>query len=406
MVTFSQTLQFGQFNVGFLTDNRSYLTIQIAGQTPVDLNAPTLLKTSGAGINPMAWSSAYPNAIVWDGTNGTKVGMQYRINGGGWVTETLQGLTSDILLGGSFTWPNYSVQTFNLNDFVEVEEWIVQTVGGVQQSPTGMSNIISDTMATGTLFAPSSLFGVGDIGYAFNTTDGTKIWQSNAGTTAGVLGSVIGRVTDISGLGNHINSASNDTTRPLWQNSANGLIQFDGSNDRLLGIGGFYAKGTMTWVGAVKGASQSNFLWAENSGSGGSTAPIYAPGLRGDTAALMFNYQRNDANTALATAMAAALLDGALHMYMVEDTGTQLTLWVDGVQSAQAAYSRNAPLTGSASTFGVGKISGGDFGLFNGSIGSPFVISRVLTGAGPSTAASEKKSIYNYIAALHGLTTL
>jgi hypothetical protein len=370
--------------------------------------APVLTQTSAATVNPLEWDSDFTGYIVWDGSaNGDKQLMRWRrVNGGAWTTEAEQGLDDELISGG-FTWPLWEAAKSGGSlpgGYIEVQEQRVRYSGGVELLRSAWSNAIVDNLAA-PAFVPSTLFGAGDVGYAFDTTDGSKVFSNVGGTTAGVFGNPVGKLIDISGKGNNLTAVADDTTRPTWTNTNNGVITFDGSNDKLLGVGGFYAKGAMTWCGFVKAGTQTSFLWAENSGLSGSTSPVYAPGLRGDTAALMFNYQRNDANTALQTAMAAALLDGNGHIYFVEDTGTQLTLWVDGTQTATAAYSRNAPLSGLGSTFGVGKTSGGDFGNFNGVIGSPTVIGRLLTGT-LGTAGTEKTKLYNYIAAKHGLATL
>lgn len=369
------------------------------------LAAIRLAQTSLAGTNPPEWDSDFDDYLLWDG--GTNTGDKHllrwrRVNGGAWTTEAEQTLDFAMLSGG-FTWPLLEATKPLAGGYFEAQEQRVRYVGGVEALRSPFSNPVVDNLA-GAAFAPSSLYGAGDIGYAWDTTDLTHIWQSNAGTGAGAFTSPVGRIDDKSGLGNNWNSDFNTTDRPTLANTNNGLITFTGaSNTRLKNIGGFRTKGAMTWIGVVKGAASSNFVWAETSTSAAN--PVYAPGLRGDTAALMFNYQRNDAATALVTAMAAALLDGAIHVYMVEDTGTVLTLWLDGVQTASAAYARNGATTLTNSWLGVADNAGGFFGPFTGSIGSGIVISRQLTGV-LGTAGTEKTLAYNWVAAKHGLAQL
>jgi hypothetical protein len=371
-----------------------------------DLSAPVLTQTSAATTNPPEWDSDFTGYILWDsGTNsGDKHLMRWRrVNGGAWTTEAEQPLDAEMLTGG-FTWPLLEAAKPLAGGYFEAQEQRARYVAGVETKRSAFSNSITDTLA-GAAFVPSSLFGAGDVGYAFDTTDGSRIWQNVAGSTPGAFTSVIGKINDISGKGNDLTAQGDNTTRPTWANVNNGLILFDGSNDKLQGVGGFYAKGAMTWIGVVKVAASSRFMWAET--NTGTTNPCYAPGLRGSDATHVLNYQRNDVATALATSVLASLMDGNAHIYMVEDTGTQLTIWVDGVQASQTAYARNGATTCNMSAYGNAVVGGADFtSSISGSIGSSCVIGRTLTGAGPATASSEKNSIYNWIATKHGLATI
>jgi hypothetical protein len=266
------------------------------------------------------------------------------------------------------------------------------------------SNILSDTVNVG--FTPDTLFAVGDVGYTWNPTDLTKVWQSIAGTTAGAFGSPVGRLADISGQGNNLNATADNFGRPTLVNVSNGMVSFDGANDQLLGIAGFYAKGAMTWVGAIKGLdSGAHVLWAENSSS--LSVPSYSPALRANAnTTQMLNFQKNNAGAQIANAMAVPLMDNAIHVYFVVDTGTQVQVSIDGGAFVTNAYVRSGVFTMDISSFGTSNSAGtnlGGFAAYN--LGAGCVIGRNLTGV-LGTAGTERTNLYNWVASKHGLPTL
>lgn len=108
--------------------------------------APALTQTSAAGVNPLAWSTAYTDLIP-DADD--YVTLRYRENGGAWVNETPVLVTSAwvatyVVDGTPHPWPLYDADTFPASTLVEVQ-------GGVTRGAdaTVWSNIVSDTMAAG-----------------------------------------------------------------------------------------------------------------------------------------------------------------------------------------------------------------------------------------------------------------
>lgn len=206
----------------------------------------------------------------------------------------------------------------------------------------------SPTLGGGGPFTPASLFGVGDVGYAWNPTDLSKVWQNSDGTGAGAFTQPIGRIDDISGLNNHPSQAGAGL-RPILQNVANGMMKFDGSDDILSVIPCLWAGGAGTVIMAVKGPSQDGkFLFGEtNSAASGA---VWSPGLRTNVGGDMLFYWRGDNFTPRAVNQDVNLFDDTLKIYAIVDDGTKVDHYVDGSLVATYNYTSRATLTGGEAT--------------------------------------------------------
>lgn len=365
------------------------------------LSTPTLAFASGyvAGTNPMDWDSTYYNSNPFDaGTgNGDKAEMRFRRNAGAWTVCARQPIDLAALVNG-FTWPEFDAITFGAGEYVEVQERMIRYAANVESQVSAWSNTLSDTMSAPT-FAPSSLYGVGDVGYAWDTTDLAKIWQSNDGTSPGAFASVVGRLQDISGLNNHLNSVDNATRRPVLQNVSNGLVKFDGVNDCFEVLPCLWAGGAGTVIFAVKGPTQDGkFLFGESNSA--SSAPVWAPGLRSNVGMDVLFYHRNDANAATAVNKDINVFDDTLKVYAITDDGATITFYVNGVSVATHAYTSRAALgatTINKAYLGNVLVAGLDYDVSTSAyIGSGLVIDRALT-------AGELTSITNWVKGKHGI---
>jgi hypothetical protein len=434
------------------------------------LSAPVLTQTSAATVNPLEWDSNFTGYVTWDpvALAGDRHLMRWRrVPGGAWTTEVEQPLDDELITGG-FTWPLWEAAKPLAAGYVEVQEQraryssypscvttnasavvtMASTTGilagaaitgagvvagttvlsvnsgtqitmsanatasatvtlGVETMRSAWSNALTDTLA-GTAFVPSSLFGGSDVGYAFDTTDLTKMWQSNGGTTAAAFASPVGRLDDISGKSNNFASSGNDTTRPTLANVSNGLVQYDGSNDKLrLGAAPLYAAGAMTWMFAARvSAVAGKFLFSEGWDTGGT---LYAPYTRQLGAAGEDNYcQITDTNSSswVSNTVNTNDFDNTLRIFTVTDTGALITVYVGGTSLGSVAYSRSGhTVTLNNSYFGcwAPNISAQDF--LTGYLGCGAAIGRVLGGP-HTTAGSELNNLYNWIAGKHGLSTI
>jgi hypothetical protein len=249
-------------------------------------------------------------------------------------------------------------------------------------------------------FAPSSLFLSGDVGYAWNPTDLTKVWQNSDGTGTGAFTSPIGRVNDVSGLNNHLTST--DVVRPVLQNVANGMMKFDGSNDILTAVPCLWAGGAGTVIMAVKGPSQDGkFLLGEtNSAAGGA---VWAPGLRTNTGGDMLFYWRGDNFTPVAVNQDVNLFDDTVKVYAIVDDGTQVKHYVNGTLLSTYNYTSRATLqNGEATTINqahIGNAMVGGLPYDNSTsayIGAGIVIDRALD-------STELNNATTWVSNLHGL---
>jgi hypothetical protein len=196
-------------------------------------------------------------------------------------------------------------------------------------------------------FAPSSLFGAGEFGYALDVLDAAKLWQLITGATAAANGQPIGRIEDVSGNANHFSATANSSIRPTYDatDADDCPIDFDGSNDVLmLNSSGLYAAGVCTIVMRIKGSGQQNKQFLSE-GHSSNSPPCYAPGLStSNTAGSQGGryFFINDAGTTvLNTSSGVAVYDGSVHTVVVEDNGSSILETVDGVAGTSRAYTRS-----------------------------------------------------------------
>lgn len=357
---------------------------------------PVIVQTSPAGTNPPEFDVTAADLLV-----GWYYQIDYTTNGSApdGTADSTQQFTSDMALGATLTW---GVGPFSGSSVVK---WAIR-YGSTNTGPwSNWSNVLTDTMPS---FLPSDLFAGAEQGYAWNTTDLTKMWQLNTGATTAAFTSPVGELVDISGKGNHFLSTGNDTTRPTLQNVSNGLIQFDGSNDRLrLGSARLYSAGAMTFMFAARvSAVAANFLFSEGRDAGGS---LYSPYTRQLGTAGEDNYCQitdDSSSSWVSNTVNTNAFDNTLRIFTVIDSGTVITIYVNGVSIGSVTYSRAARTVTLNNTFlGCWGPNNTPESFLTGYTGCGCGIGRVLTG-GHTTAGSELNKLYNWIAGKHGLATI
>ena len=142
----------------------------------------------------------------------------------------------------------------------------------------------------GNLFSPSTLFANSQIGYWYDPSDITTLFQDNLGATpVTAAGQTVGRILDKSGNGYHATQATL-AQRPLYQIDAGGrpYLSFDGVDDNLV-ISSMTLVGTeplFLCFGAQRLSTTSN-TFLMTFGKGGNSAPNYpgfALNIRGSAA--------------------------------------------------------------------------------------------------------------------------
>lgn len=82
-------------------------------------------------------------------------------------------------------------------------------------------------------FSPASLFAGGEHGAFFDPSDLSTMFQDDAGTVPAAVGSVVGRINDKSGRGNHATQATTANKPILRQSGSLYYLEFDGVDDFL-----------------------------------------------------------------------------------------------------------------------------------------------------------------------------
>lgn len=307
--------------------------------------------------------------------------------------------------GSTLRWASNGTKNYEAPDDADTNNVYVVTVRATVSGETAdqtVSVTVTD-VAEGGAFVPSSLFGVGDVGYAWNPTDSSKIWQNSGGTGAVAVGDPIGRATDISGLNNHL-LQSGAGVRPLLQNVGNGMMKFDGSDDVLVATPCLWAAGEGTVIMAIKGPTQDGkFFWGEtNSAAGGA---VWAPGLRSNVNQDVLFYWRGDNFTPIAVNKDINLFDDTLKVYAIVDNGSTVTFYINGTSVATHNYTSRATLTGGEATtinqahLGNAMVGGLPYDVSTSAyIGAGIVIDRALN-------STELANAVNWISTQHGLTS-
>lgn len=195
---------------------------------PAGLDAPILTLTSTPGTNPMSWSGAYNNTLMWDGAgNGDKVRMRFRVNGGAWATEADQVLDSDQFLLPGFAWPTFDATSFPGGSLVEVQEQKARFVSNVETQTSAWSTTLSDTMS-GSSYAPTDLTAA-RLKFWLDPSTASSVKSDTAGTTNATLGSTMKRINDLSGNGkNFVETAS--YAIDFAANAGKNYIYFNGNS--------------------------------------------------------------------------------------------------------------------------------------------------------------------------------
>ena len=246
-------------------------------------------------------------------------------------------------------------------------------------------------------WTPAALFSPSDVGRWGDPSDLTTVFQDSAGTTAITAdGQVTGLYRDKSGKSNHV-SQTVAGAKPLWKTSG-GLswLEADGVDDYLSNTSPFmYAAGKCTSYVAVRASSQTDKRLISE-GNNPSTIPIYALVQSSSvTGTNVSSYVRNDAATVPLNSLdRGAVFDGTDHILGVEDSGSEVVYYKDGVEIGRVSYTRAGVLT--LNTFAI-------FCLLRNTPGS-FFAARLYGDVeiGRAITAQERSSLVTYLARKQG----
>jgi len=287
------------------------------------------------------------------------------------------------------------------------------------QDGAGNSSAVAsgDGMTTDAGWTPASLTPTLWIQPGNGSAIRTGMFKNNDGVTGAVTtnGDAVAYIPDLSGTGFHLNTnatGTSPTDAPLIQGSgAYPYLIFDGTNDmlrRLAGIDGWNA-GATTWCFVFRGVSSAIHTVVANSGNSATTNTVYnLIKVHGTTATSSGAWYRDDAGNLptgapnQSTPTNTNVFDGNDHVFLITDSGTAITVYIDGVlRTGIGSYTHTGTFTLNRFSIGarLNTLASGSVGTFwSGRIyGGVIVNGRVID-------AAERASLTTYMGALAGLT--
>lgn len=230
------------------------------------------------------------------------------------------------------------------------------------------------------------------------------LFQSNAGTTAATANSdVVGFAPDQSGNTFTLTSVADDTTRPTLQGVGTfPYLSFDGTNDllrRTAALDGWTA-GAATWAFtfrsnsnavntfpfAVRSSSTTNSVYALFKANSG-TATTASMLVRDDVGVGVTGFPADNANA----------FNGSDHVMIFIDTGTSVSVYLDGVSvNGIASYTHSQTLTLDRTALG-GSLSTSAANWWAGRIYGGVVLNRAIN-------STERGNLTTYMGNLAGLS--
>jgi hypothetical protein len=236
--------------------------------------------------------------------------------------------------------------------------------------------------------------------------DLTTLFQSSAGTTpVTTTGQVVGDWKDKSAAAFDFKSSSDDTTRPTW-NTSGGVswVAFDGINDGMLhDAAQLYAAGAATVSFMVRGNPTAGaYLFAELDTV--SANDLYVPHKSNATTLSTDSvFIRNLSSISqIAEAPTAphveafTVFDNTDHCITFVDSGSNITIYKDGVLNGLLPYVRSG-------TFNMNRTT---LGFYNRTSGSNWFAGRIYNLVATKTAltSAQVKSLATYQMAKAGAT--
>lgn len=247
-------------------------------------------------------------------------------------------------------------------------------------------------------FTPAALFSSGEAGVWLEPSD-TTCFQDAAGTTPAGAGDPVGRITDLSGNGNHA-TQSTSASRPTLQQTADGLwyLDFDGVDD-VISFGDILQLGTSDKTLAIAMVDEDGTSSASFFSRRGSSAPGAVPGwgFRSSAGTMSLEYDDGTANSIAGSTFGSSAGLESLAVQVAEvEHGVAATNFKNGASDgADLDISAIGDVTGSKA-LGVGG-NPGDVFFLKGRIYGLVFIDRLLT-------TSEKSSVTTYLAQKSGVT--
>jgi hypothetical protein len=318
-------------------------------------------------------------------------------NTGRWITMHTNPVASETvdLLGvrmdslyqlGSFAYngtafSNYGDTTFTTSvNFEQYECYSIafkNTAGNASVTPvltslllnaTSVNNLTTDNL-TCNYALNSTTASTAAVAWYVNSTPMMLLYLPMEGGSTNAL-------LDYSGMGNNATNAGAAVWNATGGFDGNGSFRFDGTSTSYLNIG---SPASLNFTGF---ANFSIAAWVRVDGGAGTHRPIV---VKGDTQYTLKTYT-NDTFEFCAydggwqCAYSDTTFTQGQWYYLVGRTnGSQVTLWVNGVQQAQTAT--HAGITANAYDVNIGRDAQNPTRLFNGSIDSVRVYNRSLSGA-------------------------
>ena len=223
----------------------------------------------------------------------------------------------------------------------------------------------------------SSPADISNLGLWLDASDLSTLFQNVAGSTPVTTDSeIVGTWLDKHTTNFDLTAQADDTTRPTYHTSAGvHWVEGDGANDLLVRAAvPFYAAGAASFFFALR-ASNANVngdtLLTECSST--NNLPVYWPLIVSATVTDARAFIRNTVGTELFNSVldTTDIFDNTDHVIGVVDTGSLLTLWVDGVEKTGVPYTRSGTMV-------VNRFS--LFGIARGTPSS-WIATRVYEGA-------------------------
>lgn len=362
----------------------------VKGSSPLVPGAPALTLTSASNDTTPNFDVDLPSGYgdARDVAVNDVLVIEYALqSGGAWATYVSYPITA----------PDISADIINKAGVTPLAHNTYQFRAYLTRGATTgtISAVVSNVVVQ--LFTPSSL----SPALWLEADDLATLFQNIAGSTAvSADGQTVGTWNDKSGNAFHLTAAADDTTRPTY-NTSGGLswVTFDGVNDvlrRLAKLGMYDASACSVYLAMRANPATSARLVAD--GSSSSTNPIYAPMFSDPAVASTSQvYLRNDAGTQINLKFSkTGVFNNSDCVYGIEDTGSLINSYLNGVLTAGTSYTRTGTVT--TDRFALGALlRSTPASFFAARVYNVVIVKRALTG-------SERSALLTYMGAKAGLS--
>jgi hypothetical protein len=351
----------------------------------IDVTAPTVTSGTTASVDEdatLSHSLTANETVTWSITGGADA-ADFEIS------------------GSTLRWASNGVQDYEDPQDADTDnDYVVQvTATDTAGNTTNQTITVTvDDVAEG--FDPLTL-----TPFMMFDADPANLFESNAGSTAVSGTDPVGYWTDLSGTGFHLNSAADDTTRPIYTlDGSIHVVKFDGTNDALkrLADPGLYNAGAFTISVALKPngggtLGTTDVLVAEMglSSSGTIGHPVRTDSATASTGSVF--YRDHGSVNLLQNTMGANIWSNSYKVVTFMWNGTTVTAYVNGVSVGSRSLASGATFNSDRFSLGASWRSDGYNNWFDGWVSHVFIKKAVLSGG-------DLASLVTYQGAKVGLT--